>query len=311
MLKAANMRGMVNLQVLLNQLTSRGYSVTTADTGEETLEILFRDPHFDLVLLDVMMPDISGFEVCRRIRKKRSLYDLPILMLTAKTRPEDCQTGLEAGANDYVTKPFDKEELLARVQNLITLKQAVQNAIVQARRLESEQRQRESLEQLGKMTDDLTQTLELKEVSSRFLAHMGEAIPCQAAWTVLTKDETGDEIIISAYRTMSGQALTQAEDFQPIIIDSPPEIKQLRGPVLLSQDFYKRFCDAIGAQYSVGSCMALPLVKGDQMFGAVLLFSNHDEPFEETMMVSRPVHSEAAITLAIYSPPSVIDIDAF
>ncbi len=80
---------------------------------------------FDLVLLDVMMPQLSGYDVCRKIREMYSLYDLPVIFLTAKNTTEDLITGFEAGGNDYITKPINKEELLIRSKTLITLKKTV------------------------------------------------------------------------------------------------------------------------------------------------------------------------------------------
>lgn len=110
----------VNLQVIINLLILEGYDVVAATNGREALERI-RTAKPDLVILDVMLPGISGYEVCRAIREEESLSDLPVLMLTARNRPGDVITGLEAGANDYVTKPVDRQELIARVRALISL----------------------------------------------------------------------------------------------------------------------------------------------------------------------------------------------
>jgi two-component system sensor histidine kinase ChiS len=114
----------MNLQVMINYLSIEGCDVITAMTGPEALDKLEHEK-VDLVLLDVMLPRMSGYEVCRIIREKYSPYDLPVLMLTAKNKPGDIVTGIEAGANDYLTKPVDKQELLARVRSLISLKVSV------------------------------------------------------------------------------------------------------------------------------------------------------------------------------------------
>ncbi len=113
----------VNLQVMVNYLSLEGYEVRTAVSGPEALQIIEGD-HFDLVLLDVMLPRLSGYEVCRKIREEHSLQDLPVLMLTAKNKPGDVVYGLEAGANDYLAKPVDGQELLARVGALVSLKES-------------------------------------------------------------------------------------------------------------------------------------------------------------------------------------------
>ncbi len=114
----------VILQVMINYLTLEGYDVVTAASGPEALEHL-EESTFDLVLLDVMLPRMSGYEVCHHIREKLSSYDLPVLMLTARNKAEDIVAGLEAGANDYLTKPVNRQELLARVNGLISLQISV------------------------------------------------------------------------------------------------------------------------------------------------------------------------------------------
>lgn len=103
------------LRVIRANLLASDYEVLTASTGLEALEA-FEDKDPDLVLLDIMLPDIDGFEVCRRIR----LYsNAPIIMVTAKGDPFDVVKGLNAGVDDYIPKPFDIEELLARVRAVL------------------------------------------------------------------------------------------------------------------------------------------------------------------------------------------------
>ncbi len=101
-------------QVLANHLATLGCRLTQASSGREALRLL--EAHrFDLVLLDIMMPKMSGYEVCRILRQKTSLEELPVIFLTAKNRVSDLVTGFASGANDYLTKPVAKNELLARV----------------------------------------------------------------------------------------------------------------------------------------------------------------------------------------------------
>src|SRR5688500_1775085 len=106
----------VNLKVLKNHLESEGYHVTLAHDGHEALNLLEHDNQFHLVLLDVMMPRISGYEVCQKIRERFISTDLPVIMVTAKNQVSDLVEGLGIGANDYIVKPFSKDELIARVK---------------------------------------------------------------------------------------------------------------------------------------------------------------------------------------------------
>jgi DNA-binding response OmpR family regulator len=101
--------------VVIN-LRRSGYDPIEASTGEDALRKLSGDPDIELALLDVMLPDIDGFEVCRRIRAMNS--KIGIMMLTAMSQEMDKVTGLMTGADDYVTKPFSPAELLARVDAL-------------------------------------------------------------------------------------------------------------------------------------------------------------------------------------------------
>ncbi len=111
----------VNLQVLGNILSSKNYFVKRVLSGAEALCEIKKEEKFDLVLLDIMMPRMSGYEVCEKIREIYSPGQLPIIMLTAKQEAENIVKGLEAGANDYITKPFSKNELLARIETHLNL----------------------------------------------------------------------------------------------------------------------------------------------------------------------------------------------
>lgn len=102
-------------------LTAEGYEVLTAGSGEEALRIVADEPP-DLLLLDVVMPGLSGFEVCRRLKHDRRTRLVPIVMLTALRAREDRLNGINAGADDFLFKPFDAEELRARVRSLVRLK---------------------------------------------------------------------------------------------------------------------------------------------------------------------------------------------
>ncbi|GBF50503.1 two component response regulator sensor histidine kinase/response regulator subunits [Leptospira ryugenii] len=115
----------INRQVLRNHLTLIGCDIVEAANGGEALRAIQERGPFELMLLDIMMPGMSGYDVCSVIRESFSLYELPILFLTAKNQITDIVSALEAGGNDYLSKPFDKRELISRAKNLITLKKAV------------------------------------------------------------------------------------------------------------------------------------------------------------------------------------------
>lgn len=101
------------IELLQDILENEGFQVSSAQSGEQALSMLEQGVTPNLILLDIMMPNMSGYELCSQIRRE---WDLPILFLTAKGKPVDKVVGLEIGADDYITKPFDTEELLARIR---------------------------------------------------------------------------------------------------------------------------------------------------------------------------------------------------
>jgi two-component system sensor histidine kinase ChiS len=111
----------INLTVLENQLSLEHYAITRAYNGQEALDAIKSGTVYAAILLDIMMPKMSGFEVCKIIRQTHPANLLPIIMLTAKNQVSDLVAGLQSGANDYLTKPFSKGELIARLKMHIQL----------------------------------------------------------------------------------------------------------------------------------------------------------------------------------------------
>lgn len=112
-----------NVFMLQDRLEHEGYEVITAYNGSTGIEKALSELP-DLILLDVMMPDITGIEVCRRLVNDPATKDIPIILVTAKSGADDTKEGLEAGAFDYIKKPFNRIELLARVKSALKLSEA-------------------------------------------------------------------------------------------------------------------------------------------------------------------------------------------
>jgi class 3 adenylate cyclase len=110
-----------NVHILQSRLAANGYDIVTATDGEAALAAV-KETQPDLILLDVMMPKMDGFEVCRRLRADPSLPFIPIIMVTAKADPKDVVAGLEAGGDEYLTKPVDQPALVARVKSMLRIK---------------------------------------------------------------------------------------------------------------------------------------------------------------------------------------------
>ncbi len=109
-----------NIQTLTATLKGKGYQISVATNGKQALDVLAR-VRPDLILLDVMMPEMDGFETCHRIKASAEWRDIPVIFLTAKTETTDIVRGFELGAVDYVGKPFNTHELLARVNTHLTI----------------------------------------------------------------------------------------------------------------------------------------------------------------------------------------------
>lgn len=117
-----------NIFILQDRLTQEGYEVITAHGGTEGLEKAYSNLP-NLILLDVMMPDMNGFDVCNTLVNDDRTKHIPIILVTAKAAAEDIKAGLESGAFDYIKKPFNRVELMARVQSALKLSEANQQLL--------------------------------------------------------------------------------------------------------------------------------------------------------------------------------------
>ncbi len=152
-----------NLKVLGNVLKENtDYGLAFAMNGEEALEYISKSVPPDMILLDVMMPGIDGFEVCKRLQENEETADVPVIFITAKSEPEDVVRGFRVGGMDYITKPFNEAELLVRINTHMELKRS---------RDELEQKNRELTEAYDKiehlaLTDTLTGIANRRHISN-------------------------------------------------------------------------------------------------------------------------------------------------
>jgi adenylate cyclase len=165
-----------NRIAISDRLNFHGYRVLTASDGGEALQLSFEQPP-DLILLDIVMPGIDGLEVCRRLRATPALPFIPIIMVTARTASRDLVAGLEAGGDEYLTKPVDPDALVARVRSMLRIKKLHDDLEALNRTLEQRVRQQvDELERIGRL--------------KRFL-------PPQVAEAIVT---SGDEQLLESHR---------------------------------------------------------------------------------------------------------------
>lgn len=199
-----------NLAVVGDYLTQQGYQVMVALSGETGLS-LAQKAHPDLILLDVLLPGIDGFETCRRLKADEQTRDIPVIFMTIVTRTEDKVRGFEAGGVDYITKPFQHEEVLARVTTHLRIRELTQKL------------------------EEANASLELR-VEERTSALAEANIRLKEEIAVRKKSEEEREQLLYQIRQ-------QAKEVQ-FIIDTVPE-----GMFLLSENGHIRLANAIAEQY--------------------------------------------------------------
>ena len=167
----------MNVDILKTRLAVHGYELLTATDGAEALTIASTQ-HPDLILLDIMMPKIDGIEVCKRLKADTSLPFMPIIMVTAKADSKDIVAGLDAGADEYLTKPVDQASLVARVKSMLRIKALHDTAREQAARLEVQAEQlaewNRTLEQ--RVTEQLTALDRMGRLKRFFSPHLAELL---------------------------------------------------------------------------------------------------------------------------------------
>jgi putative two-component system response regulator len=195
---------------LMADLLKGAYKVKVANSGEKALRIALAAPPPDLILLDVMMPGLDGYEVCRRLKADPATRDIPIMFLTAKTETEDEQVGLELGAVDYITKPISPPIVLARVRNHLLLKDAADFLRDKNKFLEAEVRRR------------------TREVS----AIQDGTIHSMASLAGTRDNETGAHIRRTQYYVRAlAQELARLPDFAPILTETTIELLYKSAPL--------------------------------------------------------------------------------
>ncbi|AKA69746.1 ATP-binding protein [Clostridium scatologenes] len=178
----------VNIKVMVNFLSNEKYTIITATSGKEALNIAYNDKNIDMVILDVMLPDMIGWEVCSILREKYSLLDLPILIATWDNRTESLVLSFKNGANDYLRKPFEKSELLARVKTLIDLKHLAGEVTSLQGKVQSTTKQVEELnEDFEENKKMLSQIIKNDKLKTEFFTNISHELrtPLNVIWSTI------------------------------------------------------------------------------------------------------------------------------
>ena len=205
-----------NIQVLASLLAENNYDIEYALSGVAALKLL-ATVNFDLILLDIMMPEMDGFEVCKRIKKDPSNKEIPIIFLTAKTDSESMQKAFEEGGLDYVNKPFNSNELLARVKTHIDLKASKDKLKTVNKWLEEKVEERTTALKIAHQ-----QLLELDSAKSQFLQIISHEIrtPLNAilgSLSILKEEDVGEDAY--EFIEMLDNSATRLESFSYKALD--------------------------------------------------------------------------------------------
>jgi signal transduction histidine kinase/DNA-binding response OmpR family regulator len=217
----------VRINAFIRELiTNSGYRAEPALTGEEALSILRgrtpqSDQAFDLILLDIMLPGIDGYQVCRSIKSDPDIQDVSIIMLTAMGKVADRAHGLEIGADDYIPKPFDNRELLARIE-----------AVLRVRRAEQQTRRRNrELDALNAVAEMVGRAIELPDVLNTALDQVLRALDAEGGTITLTSSTGSQAIAAKRWERLDLSAALEvseqvARDGQPLLCTIPVDSAQ-------------------------------------------------------------------------------------
>lgn len=199
-----------NIRVLGKILKKEGYSFAIATNGKETFDMLDQQIP-DLILLDIMLPDTDGFEICKQLKEHERTKDIPVIFLTARTELADKIKGFNAGAVDYITKPFEEVEVIARVSNHVRLKKS-QDIIRQY--YDDLEKEKQQLEVMA-VTDELTRIFNRGHILERLSKEIERARKDKCDFSVIMADvdlfkqvndtyghQLGDRVLIGVVNAM-------------------------------------------------------------------------------------------------------------
>jgi len=206
-----------NVDILARRLSAHGYEILTAGDGEEGLAVA-KEQQPDLILLDIMMPKMDGIEVCQHVKADASLPFIPIILVTAKTDSKDVVAGLEAGAEEYLTKPVEQNALVARVKSMLRIKELHDKSQEQAARLEAQAAElvdlNQGLEQ--RVAEQLTELEHVSQLKRFFSPQLAELIV-----------SSGDDKFMKSHRQEITVVFCDLRNFTEFSSTAEPE-EQLR-----------------------------------------------------------------------------------
>ena len=277
----------INRLVLRNYLSRQNYQLVEASGGAEALKAIHEDGPFDLVLLDIMMPTVSGYDVCEKIRETWPVNDLPVIFLTAKNQEVDVVKSFAVGANDYLAKPVAKHELLARVEThlkLLDINRNLEDMVVQ--RTTELERSNQKITALIGICSQINSTLDvnaLRDIAYNRIKDLMDADVFYIGQYQPSQNNIVFHLAIESNEYFPSVEISMDEQNRPSVL-----CVKRRKPVIINdpeRDFPTYFSDMplpkalIGGQ--PGSQMCWPLVVGDHIIGVLSVESYQKNAYSE------------------------------
>jgi PAS domain S-box-containing protein len=277
----------LSAQLVQTHLERAGYRVMIAHDGQQALDQVKADPP-DLIILDIMMPKLDGFAVCEQLKSDSNTWFIPIVLLTALNEPRDRVRGLEAGADDFLSKPFNKEELVARVRSLLRLKFS-RDAL---------QTERNRLALLYNTSQGINSQLALDEVLSNIVTRTRKALEASMC-SIIIFDQ--DEQVTRQFINRKGAPTGVASQVTPAIFQEGLGgwiLRNKESTIVRDASQDQRWLILPGDTEPVGSVIAAPLLVGQEMLGVLLV--THGEPnfFDEPhLALLNSIAAQAAVAV--------------
>jgi signal transduction histidine kinase/DNA-binding response OmpR family regulator len=259
------------IELVTHILEDSDFEVVPQFSGEEAWQALLAvqdkpEDEVDLVLLDVMMTGMDGYELCERIKKHDQLRFTPVLMMTALSSVDDKALGLGVGADDYITKPFDPRELLARI-----------GAMLRIRRMEQELRQRNrELATLNTLNQSVASSLDLNQILANAMQGVSELANVEAGFLVLIDPKSAERVVSQHFAREPRFDLAAGVAHYEIVEDVIE-----RGQPLLINDVPGDPRFSREPDLAVSSALCVPLVVKDEVVGAIQVVNKLNGPFDE------------------------------
>jgi PAS domain S-box-containing protein len=277
----------LSAQLVQTHLERAGYRVMLAHDGKQALEQVKASPP-DLIILDVMMPGLDGFTVCERLKTNSNTWFIPVVLLTALNGPRDRVQGIEAGADDFLSKPFNREELIARVRSLLRLKFA-RDAL---------QTERNRLALLYNTSQGINSQLALDEVLGNIVTRTRQALDASMC-SIIVFDQ--DEQVTRQFINRKGSPPGVGDQVTPAIFQEGLGgwvLRHRESTIVRDASRDRRWLILPGDTDPVGSVIATPLSVGQVMLGVLLVTHGERNFFDEPhLALLNSIAAQAAVAV--------------